>query len=112
VTKSLVLLDQDRNPILAIVPGDRKLSFAKVRMLSERKRSGWCSSRRPSNTLAILLEPRRWCIIRRGMKVVLDKALAAFESIYGGGGTRTRLLELKVSDVMKLNKAVVADIVE
>jgi len=30
VTKSLILLDQDKQPVLAIIPGNCKLSFSKL----------------------------------------------------------------------------------
>ena len=46
------------------------------------------------------------------MRVFLDEKLIKFESIYGGGGTRTKLLEMKVSDVIQFNEATVADITE
>jgi prolyl-tRNA editing enzyme YbaK/EbsC (Cys-tRNA(Pro) deacylase) len=46
------------------------------------------------------------------MRVVMDTRLTRFDSIYGGGGTRTRLLELKVSDVIRLNDAILGDITE
>ena len=46
------------------------------------------------------------------MKTVLDKKLTQYESIYGGGGERTKLLELKTQDVIKLNNAIVAEITE
>ena len=46
------------------------------------------------------------------MKVILDKKLTQYESIYGGGGERTKLLELKTQDIIRLNNAVVADITE
>jgi len=46
------------------------------------------------------------------MQVVVDKKLLQFETIFGGGGDRTKLLELKTSDVVRLNNAVVAEITE
>ena len=44
------------------------------------------------------------------MKVALDKRLLKHKTIFGGGGKRTKLLELKTEDVIKLNDAIVADI--
>jgi prolyl-tRNA editing enzyme YbaK/EbsC (Cys-tRNA(Pro) deacylase) len=46
------------------------------------------------------------------MKVILDKKLMQYKSIYGGGGERTKLLELKTNDVIRLNNAIIADITE
>jgi prolyl-tRNA editing enzyme YbaK/EbsC (Cys-tRNA(Pro) deacylase) len=44
------------------------------------------------------------------MKVVLEKKITQHKSIYGGGGERTKLLELKTSDVIRLNNAIIANI--
>ncbi|MBI5332001.1 MAG: hypothetical protein HZB65_00345 [Candidatus Aenigmarchaeota archaeon] len=38
ITKSLILLDQDRIPILCIIPGNCKLSFSRVREVSRVKK--------------------------------------------------------------------------
>jgi prolyl-tRNA editing enzyme YbaK/EbsC (Cys-tRNA(Pro) deacylase) len=46
------------------------------------------------------------------MTVILDSKLQTFDSIYGGGGLRTKLLELKTKDVINLNNAMVKDVVE
>jgi prolyl-tRNA editing enzyme YbaK/EbsC (Cys-tRNA(Pro) deacylase) len=44
------------------------------------------------------------------MKVILDEELAGFETFYCGGGSRDRLLELRVDDVKKLTDAIIARI--
>ncbi len=44
------------------------------------------------------------------MKVILDEELAGFETFYCGGGTRERLVELRVDEVKKLTNAIVARI--
>jgi prolyl-tRNA editing enzyme YbaK/EbsC (Cys-tRNA(Pro) deacylase) len=46
------------------------------------------------------------------MKVVLDEELAGFETFYCGGGSRDRLLELRVDEVKGLTDAIVAKISE
>ena len=46
------------------------------------------------------------------MKVIIDEKLIKYDSIFGGGGLRTKLLELKTSDVVRLNKALIDDITE
>ena len=43
---------------------------------------------------------------------VVDKKFLEYESIYGGGGARNLLLELKVADVIRLNNAIIGDISE
>jgi prolyl-tRNA editing enzyme YbaK/EbsC (Cys-tRNA(Pro) deacylase) len=44
------------------------------------------------------------------MRAVVDSELTEFETLFCGGGSRDRLLEVKVEDVIRLNSAVVAPI--
>jgi prolyl-tRNA editing enzyme YbaK/EbsC (Cys-tRNA(Pro) deacylase) len=44
------------------------------------------------------------------MRAVVDSELTASETLYCGGGSRDRLLEVRVEDVIRLNNAVVAPI--
>jgi prolyl-tRNA editing enzyme YbaK/EbsC (Cys-tRNA(Pro) deacylase) len=46
------------------------------------------------------------------MSVVVDSRLSAYETIFGGGGTRDRVVEMRTEDVVGLNDALVADVVE
>ncbi len=46
------------------------------------------------------------------VKVVLDSELMRFDTIYGGGGSRDKLIELKVEDMRKLINEIVSDISE
>ena len=112
VTKALVLLDQDKNPILAIIPGDCKLSFSKVKQALGLKKVRLVPFDEAVNFSGYLPGATPMVHHKLEMKVVLDKKLQKFDSIFGGGGSRTKLLELKTDDVIKLNDAVVADISE
>jgi Cys-tRNA(Pro) deacylase len=112
VTKSLIILDEDNNPILAIIPGDCKLSFNKIKDASNSKKVRLVPFEEAENYSGYLLGATPMVHHKLKMRVFLDKKLTEFESIYGGGGTRTKLLEMKVSDVIQLNEATVADITE
>jgi prolyl-tRNA editing enzyme YbaK/EbsC (Cys-tRNA(Pro) deacylase) len=46
------------------------------------------------------------------MKVVIEKDLLNHETIFCGGGSRDKILELKTEDVLRLTQATVADISE
>jgi Cys-tRNA(Pro)/Cys-tRNA(Cys) deacylase len=112
VTKSLVLLDQDKNPILAIVPGSCKLSFSKLRDAVNVKKVYLVPFEEAENYSGYLPGATPMVFHKVKMFVVLDKKLTQYETIYGGGGERTKLLELKTSDVIRLNSAIVADVTE
>jgi Ala-tRNA(Pro) deacylase len=112
VTKSLVLLDQDKNPILAIIPGDSKLSFAKVKEAVGAKKVRMVPFDQAEEYSGYLPGATPMVCHKVKMRVLLDKRLTSFDSIYGGGGARTKLLELRVEDVVAINKAEIFDITE
>ena len=112
VTKSLVLLDQDKNPVLAIIPGDSKLSFSKIKEAIGAKKIRLVLFEEAENYSGYLPGATPMVYHKAKMKVVLDRKLLQYDSIYGGGGERTKLLELKTADVIRLNKAIAADITE
>jgi len=112
VTKALVLLDENKNPILAIIPGDCKLSFSKVKEATESKKVRLVPFEEAETYSGYLPGATPMVHHKIKMKVIIDKKLMQYKSIYGGGGERTKLLELKTDDVIKLNNAIVADIIE
>ena len=112
LTKSLVLLDQDKKAILAIIPGDCKLSLSKVKIFLGIKKLQLVPFEQAQNYSGYLPGATPMIYHKVKMKVVLDKKLLEYESIYGGGGSRDRLLELKTNDVIRLNSAIVEDICE
>ena len=112
VTKSLVLLDQDNKPFLAIIPGDCKLDYAKVRAALDAKKVRLVPFAEAEQYSGYLPGATAMVYHKVPMRVVLDAKLSVHETIYGGGGSRTKLLELKTRDVIQLNHALVADITE
>ncbi len=112
ITKSLILLDQDKNLILAIVPGDCKLSFEKVRTATGAKKVRLVPFEDAENYSGYLPGATPMVCHKNKMIVIIDKKLISYDTIFGGGGTRTKLLELKTNDVITLNIAKVEDISE
>ncbi len=112
VTKSLVLLDENKNAILAIIPGNEKLSFSKLKNAVQSKKVRMVPFEDAKEYSGYLPGATPMVFHKLKMKVVIDKKLTQYESIYGGGGTRLKLLELKTEDVIKLNNAIIEDITE
>jgi prolyl-tRNA editing enzyme YbaK/EbsC (Cys-tRNA(Pro) deacylase) len=44
------------------------------------------------------------------MRVVVDRKVLTHETLFCGGGTRGRLLELRTGEVLKVSKAIIVDI--
>ena len=110
ITKNLVFRIDDSEYALLIVPGDRKVDPKRAAEALAAKRislvafdkSEAISGYPPGGTPSVGHRTR--------MRVVFDKSLQAFETIYCGGGTRDKLLELKTQDVIRLTGAIIADI--
>jgi len=110
ITKNLVFRVDDREYALLIVPGNRKVDLkraaeslgAKKISLVPFDKSEAISGYPPGGTPSVGHRTR--------MRVVFDKSLQAFETIYCGGGTRDKLLELKTQDVIRLTSAIIVDI--
>jgi len=108
ITKNLVSRTDEGEYVLLVVPGDRRVNLgAAAEALGVRnvrlmpfEEAGSISGYPPGGTPSIGHRTR--------MRVVLDSELTEFETLYCGGGTRDRLLEVKVSDVISLNDAVVS----
>jgi Cys-tRNA(Pro)/Cys-tRNA(Cys) deacylase len=110
ITKNLVSKTNEGEHVLLIAPGDRRvdlkaaaraLGVKNVRLLpfeEAEKITGYPPGGTPSLGYA------------ERMRVVLDAELKDFETLYCGGGTRDRLLEVRVEDVIKLNDAIVSTI--
>jgi Cys-tRNA(Pro)/Cys-tRNA(Cys) deacylase len=109
ITKSLVF-KADGEPVLGVIPGDRKVDLAKLATAVGAQRV----------ELVTFEEAERFSGYPPGgtppvhhtniVKVVFDAELMRFNTIYGGGGSRDKLLELRVQDVLKLSGGIVADI--
>ena len=110
ITKNLISRTNEGEHVLLIVPGDRRvnlkaaataLGVKNVRLMPFNE-SEAISGYPPGGTPSIGHKTR--------MRVVVDSELTEFETLYCGGGTRERLLEVKVEDVVRLNDANVSPI--
>ena len=110
ITKNLVSKTRKGGYALIIVPGDRRvdlkaaaraLGVKNVRLLPFAEAEE-ISGYPPGGTPSVGHKTE--------MSVVLDSKLLEMETLYCGGGTRDRLLELRVEDIVRLNDAVVAPI--
>ncbi len=112
ITKNLVSKTRKGEYALLVVPGDRRvdlkaaakaLGAKKVRLMPFSEAEA-ISGYPPGGTPTIGH--------KTPMKVVLDEELVGFETFYCGGGSRDRLIELRVEDVKRLTDAIVTKISE
>ncbi len=112
ITKNLVSVTDLGEYVLLVVPGDRRVDLkTAARALDVRnvstlpfKDAEAVSGYPPGGTPTVGHKTR--------MRVVLDRSLLDHETLFCGGGSRNRILELRTQDVIRLTDALVAEIAE
>jgi len=110
VTKNLVSKTDTGEYVLLIVPGDKKVDLEKAAKALGVKRvrlvpfeqAEQVSGYPPGGTPSIGH--------KTPMRIVVDRSLLSHKTVYCGGGSRTKLLELKTEDIVSFGKAIVSDI--
>lgn len=110
IIKSVVFIDENGEPILGIVAGDR--------MVDREKLAKACGARKvkiaPPDVAKNLtgydvgaLPPVGF---RRDVGTFIDPKVLSFDKVYGGGGAINALLEIDTRDLVKLSNGKVVDI--
>ena len=112
ITKNLACKKSDGGFALLVVPGNRRVSLQKaaqalntrnVQLLGFNEAEA-ISGYPPGGTPSLHH--------KTAMTVVIEKDLLNNETIFCGGGSRDKILELRTEDLLKLTHAIVADISE
>jgi Cys-tRNA(Pro)/Cys-tRNA(Cys) deacylase len=110
VTKSLVFL-ADKKPILVIIPGTHRADLKKVKNalnIHEIHIVPFTQVKEYTGYLPGATPPIHH---KQIADVVIDKTVMLYETVYGGGGSRNILIELRTKDIQQVNSAKVADII-
>jgi Cys-tRNA(Pro)/Cys-tRNA(Cys) deacylase len=110
ITKNLVSKTREGEYALLVVPGDSRVDLkAAAKALGTKNvrlmpfsEAETISDYPPGGTPTIGH--------KTPMRVIMDEELSGFETFYCGGGSRDRLLELRVDDVKRLTNVIVAKI--
>ncbi len=111
ITKSLVCLAGDK-AIVAIITGNERLDTKKLAKIIGVKKIRICPSDDAHRFSGYDPGATPPCCYRKINKVIVDKKVLDMETTFGGGGTNKSLLEIKPEDIVKLNDALVEDIVQ
>lgn len=111
ITKSLVFL-ADGLPVMVIIPGNRRTNITKLREILKTRdvklvpfdKAHEYSGYDPGGTPPVGH--------KNITKTIFEKTLIDYKTIYGGGGSRDKLIEMKPEDIVKLTDAIIANVVE
>jgi Cys-tRNA(Pro)/Cys-tRNA(Cys) deacylase len=110
ITKNLISKTNNGDYVLLIIPGDMRVDLKKaakslkvknirlLQPLEASKISGYPTGGTPSIGL------------KEKLVTIFDEELLVFDTFYCGGGTRSRLLELRRDDVLRVSEAIIAKI--
>ncbi|HIE16619.1 MAG TPA: YbaK/EbsC family protein [Dehalococcoidia bacterium] len=110
IVKTIVFLNQNLKPLIAVIRADRSISRHKLQRCSDSK-----SVRLAPHYIAEAVTGYRIGGIppvghKRKVPVFLDKEVLSHEYVWCGGGARSRLVRLKTEDIVRLSSPKVCDL--
>lgn len=112
IIKTLVFIDEARNPVLAIVTGDRRVSKEKLRKILGAKKMKIADSKTVEEVTGFEVGALPPIGHRREIETYIDAEVMRFEKVYGGGGSKNSLVEISPEDIKHTRRAEIADISE
>ena len=112
IVKTLLLI-VDGRPMAVLLTGDKKLDYRKLGNLMKATKIRMASPDEISELTGLMpggLTPLSECI--RGLKVVMDQAVASKERVWAGGGSPTSLVNVSVRDLIRVLRPIIADIAQ
>ena len=110
IIKSMLFIDEDGEPILGIVTGDKRISDKKLRKA--------CGARKLKLAPPAIVKSLTGYDVgalppvghKRPIRTFIDPKVMTFEKVYDGGGEVNALLEIDPKDIKRLSGAEVVDI--
>ena len=109
VTKSIVCL-ADEDAIIAIIPGNCRVKLKELARLMNVKKVNICPFERAHRYSGYDPGATPPIFYNKIKKVFFDEKLMSYDTVYGGGGNRKKLLEIKPEDIVRINDATISDI--
>ena len=110
IVKTLVFVNQDSKPLIAIVRADCNVSRHKFESCSHSKSVKLASDEIAEKATGYPTGGIPPVGYKRRLPVYLDQQALNNEYVWCGGGTRARLVKLKVQDIIRLVAPQICDI--
>lgn len=110
IVKTLVFVDQDSKPLVAVVGANSNVSRHKLESCSHSKSVKMASDEAAEKATGYPTGGIPPVGHQKKLPVYVDREVLKNEYVWCGGGTRTRLVRLRVRDITRLVDAEVCDI--
>ncbi len=112
ITKNLVSKTDGGQFVLLVIPGDRRVNLRRAARVLGAKNVSILPFKDAEEVSGYPTGGTPTVGHKTPMRVIFDSSLLKHETLFCGGGSRNRLLELQTEEALLLAKAVVADITE
>lgn len=102
VVKTLVMEDQDKNPLLVLMHGDLKVSTRELARVIGVKTIGPCNPETANRHSGYMVGGTSPFVTRKKMPVYMEQTILDLSKIYINGGKRGYLVGLTPADVVKV----------
>jgi prolyl-tRNA editing enzyme YbaK/EbsC (Cys-tRNA(Pro) deacylase) len=112
ILKTLLFAGDDGNFVVVIANGTRRIAPGRLAVAAAMRKPRPAN---PDDVIAVTGYPAGGVApfgLPPTVPVIVDSATSALPFAYGGGGQEHLLLRVRISDVIRCNKALVADITE
>jgi Cys-tRNA(Pro) deacylase len=112
ILKTLLFVGDSREFVVAIANGTRRIDRDRLGHAARMRKP---RSANPADVIAVTGYPAGGVAplgLPAALPVIVDAAAAELSFAYGGGGEEFLLLRVQISDVIRCNNALVADITE
>jgi Cys-tRNA(Pro)/Cys-tRNA(Cys) deacylase len=110
ITKNLVCRASDGRYALLVIPGDRRVSLRKAAQALNARNVQLLNAPEAEEVSGYPPGATPSVCHKTQLEVVLDNSALVHPTLFCGGGRRTRLLELRTLDLVRLSNATTADI--
>jgi Cys-tRNA(Pro)/Cys-tRNA(Cys) deacylase len=112
ITKNLVCKTSDGQHALLIVHGNRRVVLRRAAQALDTRNAQLLAFKEAEAVSGYPPGATPSVCHKTAMRAVIEKDLLNHETIFCGGGSRDKILELKTKDVVRLSQATIADISE
>ncbi len=110
IIKSMLFIDNKGQPVLAIVPGDRRVSEKKLAQICQVQSIRRATPAEVKEITGFVVGAVPPVGHKQRLAVFIDKRSMKFPTVIGGGGTTNTLLEINPNDVQRLTEATIHNI--
>ncbi|MBU0953047.1 MAG: aminoacyl-tRNA deacylase [Nanoarchaeota archaeon] len=108
--KTLVLVDEHNEPLLAIIPGPLRLDFKKLCAAAGVQQVSFCAPEATARLTGYSVGGVPPVGHQKQLRTFADPKILEHEWVVGGGGSRTTLLKISPKVILEATEAVIVDI--